>query len=171
MLFFILLSTLMLPYEATLIPVYLIMRELGLINTHLALYLPSFFGGAYGTFLLRQFFMSLPHELEDAAMIDGCNRWTIFLYVFLPLSRPALMTLAVFVFMGSWNNLLGPVVFLNSESQLTLSVGLTYFQGYYGSQWNLLMAGALLSIIPILALYMFGQRYFIEGIALTGIKG
>jgi multiple sugar transport system permease protein len=169
--FMVLLSTMMIPYEATLIPIYLIMFKIGLIDKLAALWLPSFFGGAFGTFLLRQFFMTVPTDLEDAARIDGCNRFDIYRRIFLPLSKPALATLGVFVFMGSWNDLLGPVVFLNHIQNFTLSIGLTAFQGYYVTEWHLLMAASMISVVPILVIYAFTQRYFVEGITLTGIKG
>jgi len=169
--FMILLSTMMIPGEVTLIPVYLIMTRLRLINTHEALYLPAFFGGAYGTFLLRQFFRTLPPELDDAALIDGCGRFGIYLRIYLPLSKPAIATLGVFTFMGNWNDLLGPVIYLNDTEKLTLAVGLTYFRGFYSSEWHLLMAACVIAVLPILAIYVLAQKYFVQGIALTGLKG
>ena len=170
-LFMILLATMMIPGEVTLIPVFLIMKGLGLLNTHEALYLPSFFGGAYGTFLLRQFFLTLPSELDDAALIDGCGRFGIYLRIYLPLSKPALATLAVFRFMGAWNDLLGPVIYLNETEKFTLAVGLTYFRGYYSTDWALLMAACVIAVIPIIVIYVLAQKYFVQGIALTGLKG
>ena len=171
MLFLVLLATLMVPFQVTMIPVWLIMRELGWINTHLPLIVPAFLGGAFGTFLLRQFFMTLPTELEDAARIDGCGRWGIYWRIFMPLSKPALATLAVFVFMGRWNDLLGPVIYLTSPEKMTLSVGLAYLRGQYTTQWALLMAGSLLSVLPMLALFAVAQQYFVRGVVLSGIKG
>jgi len=169
--FLILLATMMIPGEVTLIPVYLIMTILRLVNTHEALYLGAFFGGAYGTFLLRQFFRTLPSELDDAALIDGCSRFGIYWRIYLPLSKPALATLGVFSFMGYWNDLLGPVIYLNDREKLTLAVGLTYFRGFYSSEWNLLMAACVVSVVPILVIYVLAQKYFVQGIALTGLKG
>lgn len=170
-LFFILLSALMIPGEVTLIPVYLIMRDLGWLNTHLPLIVPYFFGGAFGTFLLRQFFLTIPGELEDAARIDGAGRFVIYRRIFLPLAKPALATLGLFIFLGQWNSLLGPVIYLNDQSQMTLTVGLAYMQGEYSTQWNLLMAGTVVSVLPILVLYAFAQKYFVQGVVLSGLKG
>lgn len=170
-LFFILLSALMIPGEVTLIPVYLIMRSLGWLNTQLPLIVPSFFGNAFGTFLMRQFFLTIPRDLEDAARIDGAGRFTIFWRIFLPLAQPALATLGLFTFLSQWNNLLGPVIYLSDQNQMTLTVGLAYTQGEYSTQWNLLMAGTVVSVIPILVLYAFAQKYFVRGVVLSGLKG
>lgn len=170
-LFAIVLLTMMIPGQVTMIPVFIIMRFLGWYDTHLPLWVPSFFGSAFGIFLLRQFFSTLPTELDDAAKIDGCNYLQIFCNIYLPLSKPALATLAVLTFMGSWNNLLGPVIYLKTIDKLTLTVGLTFFQGQYVTDYTLLMAGSLISIMPILILYVIAQKYFVRGIALTGIKG
>ncbi|NLC43390.1 MAG: carbohydrate ABC transporter permease [Clostridiales bacterium] len=170
-LFAIVLLTMMIPGQVTMIPVFIIMRFLGWYDTHLPLWVPSFFGSAFGIFLLRQFFSTLPTELDDAAKIDGCNYLQIFCNIYLPLSKPALATLAVMTFMGSWNNLLGPVIYLKTIDKLTLTVGLTFFQGQYVTDYTLLMAGSLISIMPILILYVIAQKYFVRGIALTGIKG
>ena len=170
-LFIILLAALMIPGEVTIIPVYLIMRSLGWLNTHLPLIVPYFFGGAFGTFLLRQFFLTIPSELEDAARIDGAGRFVIYRRIFLPLAKPALATLGLFIFLGQWNNLLGPVIYLNDQSQMTLTVGLSYMQGEYSTQWNLLMAGTVVSVLPILVLYAFAQKYFVQGVVLSGLKG
>jgi multiple sugar transport system permease protein len=169
--FFILLAALMIPGEVTLIPVYLIMRYLGWLNTHLPLTVPYFFGGSFGTFLLRQFFLTIPTELEDAALIDGAGRFTIYWRIFLPLAKPALATLGLFIFMAQWNNLLAPVIYLNDQDKMTLTVGLAYTQGEFTTQWNLLMAGAVISILPILILYAFAQKYFVQGVVLSGLKG
>ena len=147
------------------------MRYLGWYDTHLPLWVPSFFGSAFGIFLLRQFFSSLPAELDDAAKIDGCNYFQIFWKIYLPLSKPALATLGVLTFMGSWNNLLGPVIYLKTIEKFTLTIGLSFFQGQFTTNYTLLMAGSLISILPILVIYIFAQKYFVQGIALTGIKG
>jgi multiple sugar transport system permease protein len=128
-------------------------------------------GGAFGTFLLRQFFLTIPTEMMEAAKIDGAGYWRIFWRIYLPLSGPALATLAVFTFMASWNNLLGPLIFLNSEDKMTVTLGLTLLQGQYYSQWTLLMAGAIVSVIPTLIVFFIAQKYFVEGIVRAGLKG
>jgi multiple sugar transport system permease protein len=171
LLFFILLATLMVPTHVTLIPTFFIMRWLGWIDTHWALTVPWWMGGAFGTFLLRQFFLTIPTELMEAAKIDGAGYWRIFWRIYMPLSGPALATLAVFTFMGSWNNLLGPLIFLNSTEKMTVTLGLTLLQGQYYSQWTLLMAGAIVSVIPTLIVFFMAQKYFVEGIVRAGLKG
>ena len=173
--FALLLSTMMLPNEVTLIPLFFVMRTLGVINTHIPLYLADFFGNPFGTFLLRQFFLTVPKELEDAAKIDGASAFTIFRQIFLPLSKPALTTLAVLTFMWRWEELLRPVVYLSDREKMTLTVGLTayYQEGFYGQlmRWDLLMASNILSLVPILLLFILGQKYFVEGITMSGLKG
>jgi multiple sugar transport system permease protein len=169
--FMIWLACLMIPYQVTLIPQYLLFRNFGWLDTHYPLFIPHFFGGAFGTFLLRQFFMTIPSELEDAATIDGCSRFGIYRRIFLPLSKPALATLGVFIFMSQWNNLLGPVIYLNTYEKLTLTVGLAFFRGQYTTQWALLMAGAVISVIPIMVIYAVAQQYFVRGVVLSGLKG
>lgn len=169
--FLILLATLMVPYQVTMIPVFLIMRSLGWVNTILPLTVPAFLGGAFGTFLLRQFFLSIPSDLEDAARMDGAGDFSIFARIFVPLSKPALATLGVFVFLSRWNDLLGPVIYLNDVNKMTIPVGLTFFQGEYATSWHLLMAGSLISLAPIIVLYAVAQRYFVQGIVMSGIKG
>src|SRR5437588_9329498 len=171
LLFFFLLATLMVPTHVTLIPTFFIMRWLGWIDTHYALTVPWWLGGAFGTFLLRQFFLTIPTELMEAAKIDGAGYWRIFWRIYMLLSGPALATLAVFTFMGSWNNLLGPLIFLNSEDKMTVTLGLTLLQGQYYSQWTLLMAGAIVSVIPTLIVFFMAQKYFVEGIVRAGLKG
>jgi ABC-type glycerol-3-phosphate transport system permease component len=170
-LYFILLATMMIPAQVTMIPVFLIMKFLGWIDTLYALIVPAFFGGAFGTFLLRQFFATIPAELEDAARIDGCGRFRIFWRIVLPLSGPALTTLALFTFMAYWNDLLGPVIYLSSIEKATLTLGLANLQsGAMTTRYDLLMAGAVLSVLPILVLFILGQRWFIRGVATTGLK-
>jgi multiple sugar transport system permease protein len=169
--FMIWLACLMIPYQVTLIPQYLLFRNFGWLDTHYPLFIPHFFGGAFGTFLLRQFFMTIPSELEDAATIDGCSRFGIYRRIFLPLSKPALATLGVFIFMAQWNNLLGPVIYLNTYEKLTLTVGLAFFRGQYTTQWALLMAGAVISVVPIMVIYAVAQQYFVRGVVLSGLKG
>ena len=170
-LYFILLATMMIPAQVTMIPVFMIMKFVGWIDTLYALIVPAFFGGAFGTFLLRQFFSTIPTDLEDAARIDGCGRFRIFWHIILPLSRPALATLALFSFMTYWNDLLGPVIYLSSVEKATLTIGLANLQsGVMTTRYELLMAGSVLSVLPILILLIIGQRWFVKGIALTGLK-
>jgi multiple sugar transport system permease protein len=170
-LYFVLLATMMIPAQVTMIPVFLIMKSLGWIDTLYALIVPAFFGGAFGTFLLRQFFSTIPVDLEDAARMDGCGRLRILWSIVLPLSRPALATLALFTFMTYWNDLLGPVIYLSSVEKATLTIGLANLQsGVMTTRYDLLMAGSVLSVLPILILLIVGQRWFVQGIAMTGLK-
>jgi multiple sugar transport system permease protein len=170
-LFVILLATLMIPYQVVMIPQFLIFKSLGWVNTHLALIIPFWLGGAFGTFLLRQFFLSLPDELGDAAKVDGCNPFQIYWRIYLPLTKPALATLAVFTFMSRWNDLLGPLIYLNRPEMMTVTAGLSYFQGQYYANIPLLMAGSVISLIPTLVLFALTQRYFVQGMVLSGLKG
>jgi multiple sugar transport system permease protein len=166
-----LLATMMVPAQVTMIPVFLIMKSLGLIDTLYALIIPAFFGGAFGTFLLRQFFTTIPRDLEDAARLDGCGRFRILWSVFLPLSKPALVALALFTFMTYWNDLLGPVIYLSSVEKATLTIGLASLQsGAMSARYDLLMAGSVLSVLPILLLLILGQKWFVRGVTLTGLK-
>ena len=168
--FFAYLATMMIPGAVTMLPVFILLRTLGWIDTYKAVILPGIFT-AYGTFLLRQFFLTLPKELEDAAKIDGCSYFGIFWRIILPLSKPALATLTTFTFMGSWLNFMWPLIVLNTHNKFTLPVGLAYFQSLHTTDWTLLMAGSLMMILPILIVFLVTQRYFVEGIKLTGIKG
>lgn len=164
------LGTLMIPRQVTLIPSFILMRELHWIDTYQGLIIPQAFS-AFGTFLLRQFFLTIPHELEDAARIDGATRFGCFWRIILPLSGPALATLAVFIFLFQWNNLLWPLVISNTDDTRTLAVGLRKFLGEHGTDWNLLMAAATLATLPVVALYLVAQRWFVRGIALSGLGG
>ena len=168
--FFAYLATMMIPGAVTMIPVFILLQSLGWIDSYKAVILPGIFT-AYGTFMLRQFFLTLPKDLEDAAKIDGCSYFGIFWKILLPLSKPALATLTTFTFMGSWMNFMWPLIVLNSHEKFTLPVGLAYFQSLHNTDWTLLMAGSLMMILPILLLFIFNQRYFVEGIKLSGIKG
>lgn len=168
--FFGYLATMMIPGAVTMIPVFILLRSLGWIDSYKAVILPAIFT-AYGTFMLRQFFLTLPKDLEDAAKIDGCGYFGIFWKILLPLSKPALATLTTFTFMGSWMNFMWPLIVLNSHEKFTLPVGLAYFQSLHHTDWTLLMAGSVMMILPILLVFIFNQRYFVEGIKLTGIKG
>ena len=172
-LFFAYLATMMIPGSVTMIPVFALMRTFGWIDTYKALIIPSIFT-AYGTFLLRQFFMTLPRDLEDAAKIDGCSLWGIFWRVILPLSNTALATLTIFVSLGNWVSFMWPLLVTNSIEKRTLPIGLAYFQELYQyaqPDWGLLMAGSLITMVPVIIVFIFNQRFFVEGIKLTGMKG
>lgn len=170
--FNILLTTLMLPYAVTLIPTFLLWAKLDLINTFWPLIVPHWFGGGiFSIFLLRQFFRTIPKELDEAALIDGANPLQILWNIIVPLSRPALIAVAIFAALASWNDFLGPLIYLNDSRNFTLALGLAEFTGLYSSQWHLLMAASTVVIVPVIVLFFFAQRYFIEGIALTGSKG
>ncbi len=164
------LATLMIPRQITLVPTFLLMRWLGLLDNHLSLILPGLFS-AYGTFMLRQFFLSIPVELEEAATIDGCGYVRRFAQIIIPLSKPALATLGIFTIMAQWNDLLYPMIFLNSEEKRTLVMGLSIFRGDVDVQWNLVMAGVMLTSAPIVIVFLSAQRFFVEGIATSGLKG
>lgn len=168
--FFFYIATLMVPGQVTMIPTYLMFAKAGLTDNHLALILPAFFS-AFGVFLLRQFFMSLPRELEEAAEIDGCNPFMTYWRIMLPLVVPAMLTLGVFTLMNTWNDYMGPLIYLSSPEKYTMTLGIAYFKGVYTTQWNLVMAGSIVSVVPILIAYLCAQKYFIEGIAFSGVKG
>jgi multiple sugar transport system permease protein len=172
-LFLLVLATIMLPYQVTMIPVFVLFSKLHWVNTFRPLIVPSFFAiNAFGIFLLRQFFMTIPVELDDAAKIDGCGVLGIFVRIILPLSRPALATLSIFTFLATWNDYLGPLIYLNDTSKWTLSLGLTNFMGMSGTtQWNYLMVATLATMLPCLVLFFFAQRLFIQGVVVSGVKG
>ena len=169
-LFVVVLATLILPYQVTLIPQFLLFRGLGWVNTYLPLIIPSFFGNAFFIFLFRQFYLGLPAELSDAARIDGCNDLRIFAQIILPLSRPVLATAAIFSFIGAWSDFLGPLIYLNDANKYTLSIGVQQVIGQ-APHWTQLMAIGVVMTLPILVLFFFVQRTFIEGISFSGIKG
>lgn len=169
--FAIVLTTLMLPSSVTLIPQFLIWRIFGLTDTYWPLILPAFFGGgAFNIFLLRQFFLGIPKDLDEAAIIDGASSLRIFFQIILPLSKSALIVVGLFTFLGAWNDFFGPIIYLNSKDKFTLALGLLQFQADYGTKWNLLMAASTIVVIPCILVYLIGQKYLIEGIALTGMK-
>ena len=170
-LFFAMLSTMMLPYQVTMIPLFIIFRTVGWVNTLLPLIVPHAFGVPFFIFLLRQFFLSLPRELDDAAIIDGCSEFGVLWRIILPLSKPALATVALFQFLGSWNDFIGPLIYLNDPSKYTLSLGIQVFVSTVGVQWGWMMAVTTVLTVPVVVLFFFTQRTFIQGIALTGIKG
>ncbi len=169
-LFFCYLGTLMVPVTVTLIPTFILLSWMGLIDTYFALIMPGMFS-AYGTFMLRQFFMGIPKDLEEAAGIDGCGPFRIFWHVILPLSKTALATLAIFCFLANWQSLLGPLVKVNSDELKPLTLGLLNFVDLNSANWPLLMASSLISILPLIVLFLLGQRYFVSGIRLGGVKG
>lgn len=168
--FFAYLATMMIPGSVTMIPVFILMKLFNWIDSYKALVIPAIFT-AYGTFMLRQFFMTLPRDLEDAAKIDGCGFFGIYWKIILPLSRPAMATLTTFTFMGNWGSFMWPLVVTNSMEMRTLPIGLESFKTLYSTDWNLLMAGSVMVMLPIIIIFIFNQRYFIEGVKLTGIKG
>jgi len=168
--FLALLAVLMVPSQVVMIPSFVIMREFNWLDTFYVLIVPGIFS-AFGTFLLRQFFMTLPKDLEEAAKIDGCSYFRIYWNIYLPLSKAALVSLAIFTILASWNDLLWPLIMTSSEEMRVLSIGISSFQGQHSTDYPLLMAGALMATLPIIILFIFLQRYFIEGIAMNGIKG
>jgi ABC-type glycerol-3-phosphate transport system permease component len=171
-LFVILLGTLMLPGEVTLVSTYLIFKVFGWLDTYNPLIVPAYFGTAFYIFLLRQFYLTLPLELDDAAKIDGCGYFGIYGRIVLPLSKPALATVAIFAFFTSWNAFQGPLIYLNTMEKYTLPVGLEFFLDVFGSTpWNQMMAASVLAMIPCLIVFFFAQRTFIQGAVLTGLKG
>ena len=178
-LFGLLLATLIIPVQVVLIPNFVLYRSLphplsasgNWIGTQEPLWVGAWLGGAFGTFLLRQFFMAIPRELADAARVDGANPWRIFTRIYLPLARPALATLAIFTFMWTWNDLLNPLIYLSDLDQYTTTVGLAFFKGQFIGKWPEMMAGAMVSLLPMIILFVVAQKYFVRGIALSGLKG
>jgi multiple sugar transport system permease protein len=164
------LGTMMIPEQVTLIPSFVIVRSLGWIDTFYALIVPGLFS-PFGVFLMRQFFLTIPRDLAEAARIDGASPFAIYRDVMLPLAKPAIATLGVFTLLGAWNDFLWPLIVINSPEKQVLNVGLASFQDLYYTEWSLLMAAAVLALLPVLILYVVAQRYFVEGIAVTGIKG
>ncbi|MDP0496640.1 MAG: carbohydrate ABC transporter permease [Verrucomicrobiota bacterium JB024] len=170
--FVLVLATMMIPFPVVMVPLYTLFRELGWIGSFKPLWVPSFMAGAFNVFLLRQFFLTLPKELSEAAKIDGASEWQIFCQVVLPLAKPALIVVALFQFMATWNDFLGPLIYLTDQSDFTLALGLQAYQSREGgTDWHYLMAASTLVVIPVVVLFFFTQRYFVEGIATTGGKG
>ncbi|MCS7220325.1 MAG: carbohydrate ABC transporter permease [Anaerolineae bacterium] len=169
--FVILLSTMMLPGQVTMVPLYILYKQLGWLNTYLPLLVPAYFGGAFYIFLLRQFMATIPTELDDAAKIDGCGYIGIWWRIILPLIKPALATVTVFSVIYGWNDFLWPLIILNDSELFNLSLGLATFRGLYSTQWNYLMAASVVVLTPCLILYFVAQRFIVEGITLTGLKG
>lgn len=168
-LFLLYLATMMVPFQVTMIPQFILMQEIGWINTYQALIIPPIFD-VFGTFLMRQAMLTVPRELEEAAFMDGANHLQVFLKVNLPLIKPTLATLTIFTFMGSWNNYLWPLIVISSEELSTLPLGLSLLQGRWSTDWNLMMAGVVISVIPIILVYLFAQKYFVKGLTMSGLK-
>ncbi|MBW8002811.1 MAG: carbohydrate ABC transporter permease [Planctomycetes bacterium] len=166
------LATMMIPFPVLMVPLFVLFSKIGWVGSLKPLWAPTFFASAFNIFLLRQFFMTIPMELSEAARIDGCSEFGILVRIILPLSKPVLLVVALFQFIYSWNDFLAPLIYLTRQETFTLSLGLQFYQSQQGgSQWNYLMAAATLVVLPVLVLYFIAQRYFIEGISLTGVKG
>ena len=171
-LFILLLSTMMLPDVVTLIPTFILFSRLGWVDTFLPLIVPFFFGGTpFYIFLIRQYLTTIPFDLEEAAFIDGASTFTVFWRIILPLAKPVLGTVGLFSFLSNWNDFMRPMIYLNSPEKKTLAVGLRYFQSQWGTEWALMMAAATIMIVPVLTVFFFTQRYFVKGIALSGLGG
>jgi multiple sugar transport system permease protein len=170
-LFAVLLGTLMIPFQVTMIPLFIIMKNLGWLDSYLPLYVPNFLAPAFFVFMLRQFFMAIPKDLTDAAKMDGASEFGCYGRIIMPLAKPALATVALFTFIGAWGEFLRPLIYLSSEDKYTLAIGLARFRDQYGSFWGQMMAVATLMTVPIIVLFFFTQRTFIQGISLSGIKG
>ncbi|MDF2646276.1 MULTISPECIES: carbohydrate ABC transporter permease [unclassified Paenibacillus] len=169
-LFVLYLITMMIPMQVTMTPLFIVFQKLHLTNTYLGLILPGIFS-AYGTFLLRQHIMTIPDPLIEAARMDGASYLRVFVSIILPLSKPALATLAIFAFMASWNNFLWPLIITSDKELMTLPIGLSKLQGRWATEWNILMAGNVISFIPIFIVFLFASKYFIKGMTMSGVKG
>lgn len=169
-LFLVVLATMILPYPATMVPLYVLFKTLGWVNSFLPLIVPAFFGSPFYIFLLRQFFMTLPSELEEAARMDGANLLQTIWHIILPISTPALATVIIFSFQGAWNDFLAPLLYLHNQQLYTVTLGLNAFRTTYSINWAYLMAASLATMLPVIAVFVFAQNLFIEGIALTGLK-
>ncbi|MNL12575.1 L-arabinose transport system permease protein AraQ [compost metagenome] len=170
--FGILLTGLMLPFFVVMIPQFIGWKTLGLTDSFVPLIAPAWFGGGmFNIFLIRQFFLSIPREMDEAAKIDGAGHFRIYWNIIMPISKQAIIVVGMLTFLASWNDYLGPMVFISSEKNYTLMLGLTLFQGSYSAQWHLMMAATAIVVLPSLIVFLIGQRYFIEGIAMTGVKG
>jgi multiple sugar transport system permease protein len=168
--FLLYLATLMVPFQVTIVPLFIEMKYLHFVNSYPGLIAPTI-ASAFGTFLLRQAFLGLPKDLEEAAFVDGAGHWTVFTRIVLPLAKPALATFAVLSFLASWNSFLWPLVIINSQKLMTLPVGLANLQGQYVTAWNLVMAGTTISVVPIVVVYLVAQKHIVRGFVLSGVKG
>ena len=171
LIFVIVIATMLIPYQVTMVPVYVIFRNLHLLGTYLPLIIPNFTAGAFYVFLMRQFFMTIPPSLVDASKIDGASHFTIFSRIMIPLTKPALTTIAVFSFLNCWSDFIGPLIYISDTKMYTISLGLQSFIGKYSIKWNLIMAASAVTIVPMIILFFIAQKQFIEGITTTGIKG
>jgi ABC-type glycerol-3-phosphate transport system permease component len=167
----VMLGTMMIPFQILIIPRFILFKNLGWLDSLLPLIVPHFFGGAFNVFLLRQYFMSIPLELDDAARIDGCGHWSIFWRIIMPLSKPALGAVMVFEFLNSWDDFLGPLIYISKDKLYTVALGLAAFRNDYFIEWNLFMAAAALAMAIPLIIFFIAQKYFIEGVQLTGAGG
>jgi ABC-type glycerol-3-phosphate transport system permease component len=179
LLFALVMATLIIPFQVVLVPNFVLFRSLphpfsdsgNWVGTQEPLWVGAWLGGAFGIFLIRQFFLTVPAELADAARVDGASPWGIFRHVYLPLARPVLATLAILTFMWSWNDLINPLIYLRDLPDFTTTVGLAFFQGQFVGKWPEMMAGAVVSVLPMVALFVLAQQYFVRGIAISGLKG
>ncbi len=170
-LFIFVIATMMLPLHVIMIPLFVIFKELHWLNTYKPLIVPAFLGGgAFNIFLLRQFFLTIPRDLFDAARIDGCSEWRLYWNIAMPLARPALITVAILTFMFSWNDFLGPLIYLSDQAKNTLALGLALFVGQHQTEWGILMAASIIMMIPMVIIFFFFQRYFIQGFTMSGLK-
>jgi ABC-type glycerol-3-phosphate transport system permease component len=170
MLFAIVIMTMMLPREVIIIPEFIMFKTFGWVDTYLPLIVPAFFGNPFYIFLLRQYMRTITPELDQAARMDGCGTWTVFYRIVLPQCVPALLTVTLFSIQSHWNEFLGPLIYLNTTNKFTMSLGLSMFSGQYGTEWGLLMAASLMAMLPILILFAVAQKYFIQGVVVTGVK-
>lgn len=169
--FILVILTMIIPTETMLTPLYLIYNKLGILDTWLPVILPFFFAKPFYTFMFRQSMMGIPGEMDESAIVDGCTVWQRFVYIILPQVKPTVMAVGIMAMQDQWNNYLEPLIFINSNSKQTISVGLTFFSGMNSTEWNLVFAGAVMVALPILILFVFFQRYFIQGVVVTGVKG
>ncbi len=169
--FMVLLSTMMLPSAVTLVPTYILFAKLGWVGSFKPLVVPALAGSAFFVFLMRQFFLTIPRELEEAALIDGCSRLRIYFSIVLPLAKPVLATVTIFAFMGSWNEFFRPLIYLGNQDQYTLSLGLRVFVESHRTEWGMMMAASTMMVMPVILIFFLAQQHFVEGITLTGIKG
>lgn len=170
LLFYVVLGTIMLPYAARMVPIFIEMTKVHWINSWKPLIVPAFLGSAYGIFLLRQFFMGIPRELHEAAVLDGCGPLRVLWYVYVRLSKPAFAALAVVTFVATWNDLIAPLIFINDPNRMPIAVGLAFFKGQGEALWSELMAASVVAVAPLMILYVLAQRLFVEGMTFTGIK-
>lgn len=168
--FVLFLATLMIPFQLTIIPVFLTMKDLGWLDSHLSLIVPPALFSAFGVFLMRQFILSIPIELEEAAIMDGANRWTIYWHILLPLLKAPLSALGIFSFLAMWNDFFRPLIMLNTPERFTVPLMLSQFRGQYATEWTMVMAGSVIAVVPVLIVYIIFQRQIIQGIATTGLK-